>query len=192
MRLTVTQEQLSHAFDVIADDPSFQESADLVKAGKQPSEMLQAFALRPEILRAFAGFSSCLYPGGLIERKIKELVIIEASRRNACQFCRDSHIAVAKMLGISDDPLDLIAHPEQMNAREQLAVQYTGAVMEDSTRIPDELFDQLRQHYTDAEIVELTFSIGYINMLNLFNNSLQVAYAGEFQSLASEDSTSSS
>lgn len=184
MRLTVTPEHLRAAFDVIDDDPSFKESADLVRAGKAPSEMLQAFALRPEILRAFASFSDCVYPGGMIERRIKELVIIEASRRNACQFCRDSHIAVAKMLGLSEDPLDLIADPAAMNERERLAVEYTAAVMEDSNRVPDELFARLRGAYTDPEIVELTFTIGYINMLNLFNNALRVAYAGEFQSLA--------
>ncbi|RMH30590.1 MAG: carboxymuconolactone decarboxylase family protein [Planctomycetota bacterium] len=187
MRLTVTPEQIRAAFDLIADDPSFKESADLVRAGRAPSEMLQALALRPEILRAFAGFSSCVYPGGLIERRIKELVIIEASRRNACQFCRDSHVAVARMLGLSDDPIALLDTPDQMSERERLAVEYTGAVMEDSTRVPDALFDRLRSAYTDAEIAELTFTIGYINMLNLFNNALRVAYAGEFQALASGD-----
>ena len=31
----------------------------------------------------------------------------------------------------------------------------------------------------EAEIVELTFLIGYINMLNWFNNALQVEYRGE-------------
>ena len=32
---------------------------------------------------------------------------------------------------------------------------------------------------SDAEIVELTFLVGYINMLNWFNNALQVEYRGE-------------
>ena len=187
MRLTVTDEQLRQGFDIIADDPSFKESADLVRAGKQPSQMLQALSLRPEILRAFAGFSECVYPGGLIERRIKELVIIEASRRNQCQFCRDSHIAVARMLGIDDDPLALLADTERMNERERLAVQYTGAIMEDATRVPDALFDRLRGAFTDAEIVELTFTVGYINMLNFFNNTLRVAYAGEFQTLSPKE-----
>jgi len=183
MRFTVTQDQLVEAFDAIRHDAGFKESADLIRAGKKPSEMLQAFALRPEILRAFACFGSCVYPGGLIERRIKELVIIEASRLNACQFCRDSHIAVAKMLGLSDDPLSLIDHPDKMNDREKLALEYTRAVMKDPNRIDTDLFRRLSEKYSDAEIVELTFTVGYINMLNMFNSSLQVAYAGEFQTL---------
>ena len=33
---------------------------------------------------------------------------------------------------------------------------------------------------SDAEIVELTFLIGFINMLNMFNNALEVRYHGEY------------
>ena len=39
--------------------------------------------------------------------------------------------------------------------------------------------EQLHEHFTDPEIVELSFLIGYINMLNLFNNLLQVRYHGD-------------
>ena len=36
----------------------------------------------------------------------------------------------------------------------------------------------------DPELVELTFLIGYINMLNLFNNSLGIRYRGDYRVLA--------
>jgi alkylhydroperoxidase family enzyme len=39
---------------------------------------------------------------------------------------------------------------------------------------------ELGEHFSDAELVELTFLIGYINMLNLFNNALGVRYNGEY------------
>ena len=44
---------------------------------------------------------------------------------------------------------------------------------------------ELNEHFTDPELVELTFLIGYINMLNLFNNALEVRYSGEYQLLKS-------
>ena len=44
--------------------------------------------------------------------------------------------------------------------------------------------EQLHEHFTDPEIVELSFLIGYINMLNLFNNLLQVRYHGDYALLA--------
>ncbi|RPH36706.1 MAG: hypothetical protein EHM90_01380 [Chloroflexi bacterium] len=56
--------------------------------------------------------------------------------------------------------------------------------MADSNAIPGPLAEQLHEHFTDPEIVELSFLIGYINMLNLFNNLLEVRYHGDYAILA--------
>ena len=186
MRVSITPERIRAAFEPVKDNPDFEESRGLVELGHLPSEMVQAMCLRPEILAAFGRFGTCLYPGGLLERSVKELVVIETSRANACQFCRDSHVVVAKMLGISEDPIRALDDPQTLAAREQLAVEYVGAVVKDSNRVPDELFERLRAQFTEPEIVELTFLIGFIDMLNLFNNALEVRYQGEFVALERE------
>lgn len=184
MRVKVSPEQVKKAFVAVSDDPSFEESRALAAKGKMPAEMIQALTLRPEILRAFAGFGGSIYPGGLLERRVKELVIIESSRRNACQFCVNSHVALVGMMQLIDKPLQTLDDVQSLPPRERLAVEYTRAAMTDSNRVPDALFEQLRKNFSDAEIVELTFLIGYINMLNMFNNCLQVRYNDDYASLA--------
>ena len=180
MRVTVTPEQIQTAFEAVKDDPSFDESRGLWERGRPPVEMIQAMCLRPELLRAFAGFGNCVYPGGLLERRVKELVIITASHANDCQFCVNSHCDLVDIADIVDEPLVAIAHPETLAPRERLAVEYTRAVMADSNAIPEPIARRLHELFTDPELVELTFLIGYINMLNLFNNSLNVRYSGEY------------
>jgi AhpD family alkylhydroperoxidase len=183
MRIHVKPQQVSAAFEAVKHDRSFDESRALWEQGRPPAQMIQAMCLRPELLRAFGGFGDCVYPGGLLSRREKELVIIEASRANQCQFCLNSHVDLVKMIGVSDDPLRLLDDTATLTAREQLAIDYTCAAMNDSNRVPDSLFDQLKQHFTEPEIVELTFLIGFINMLNMFNNCLQVRYEGEYGTL---------
>jgi AhpD family alkylhydroperoxidase len=183
MRVTVSPDQIRSAFEGVKDDPSFDESRGLWERGQPPVEMIQAMCLRPEILRAFAGFGGAVYPGGLLERRIKELVIISASRTNECQFCTDSHSDLVDMAGILTDPLTLVDESERLPLRERLAVEYTRAAMADSNGIPEPLASQLHEAFTDPELVELTFLIGYINMLNLFNNCLGVRYHGEYSVL---------
>ncbi len=97
MRVEISPEAVRAAFDEVKGDPSFDESRGLTERGLMPVEMLQAMSLRPEILRAFAGFGKCVYPGGLLERRVKELVIITASRGNDCQFCFNSHNDLVKV-----------------------------------------------------------------------------------------------
>lgn len=184
MRVTVTPADARAAFDEVSDDPSFDESRGLVERGLMPVEMLQAMSLRPDILRAFAGFGKGVYPGGLLERRLKELVIIAASRSNECQFCASSHTDLVRVAGILEDPIELLdREPDAMTERERLAVGYTAAVMRDSNAIPEHLATGLKQSFSDPELVELTFLIGYINMLNLFNNALNVRYHGEYAAL---------
>ncbi len=185
MRVSVTPEQIRSAFEAVKDDPSFDESRGLWERGRPPVEMIQAMCLRPEILRAFAGFGNSVYPGGLLERRVKELVIISASHTNGCQFCTDSHCDLVDIAEIVKDPLFVIEHVDALAPRERVAVEYTRAAMADSNAIPVPLAQQLHEHFTDPELVELTFLIGYINMLNLFNNCLEVRYNGEYAVLKS-------
>ena len=189
MRVTVNSEEIRRAFDVVKADPAFEESRALVESGGHPLEMIQAMCLRPEILQVFGQTGHCVYPGGLLERSVKEYVILESSQRNQCQFCTQTHIAVARMLGISDQPLANIDNPSRLTERERLAIEYTRAAMTDSNRVPESLFSRLRTSFTDPEIVELTFLIGLINLLNLFNNCLQVTYHGEFDGVPSSPSS---
>jgi AhpD family alkylhydroperoxidase len=184
MRVTVPPEQIQSAFEAVKDDPSFDESRGLWERGKPPVEMIQAMCLRPEILRAFAGFGDAVYPGGLLERRVKELVIITASRTNECQFCTDAHCDLVDIADILDEPLALVEEPASLAPRERLAVEYTRAAMADSNRIPERIAQEMTERFTDPELVELSFLVGYINMLNLFNNLLQVRYRGDYRALA--------
>ena len=185
MRVTVTPEQIRSAFEAVKDDSSFDESRGLWERGHAPVEMIQAMCLRPEILRAFAGFGNAVYPGGELERRVKELVIITASRRNDCQFCTFSHLDLVDIAGIVAEPLAMIDDTATLAPRERLAVEYTRAAMHDSNAVPESLASELHEQFTDPELVELSFLIGYINMLNLFNNLLGVRYNGEYALLRS-------
>lgn len=180
MRVTVTPEQIRSAFEAVKDDPSFDESRGLWERGQPPVEMIQAMCLRPELLRGFAGFGDCVYPGGLLERRVKELVIITASTTNECQFCTDSHCDLVEISDIVAEPLTVIGLTDGLPARERLAIEYTRAAMTDSNHVPATLQQALHEHFSDPELVELTFLIGFINMLNLFNNCLGVRYNGEY------------
>src|SRR6185503_18147823 len=152
VQVTVSPDQIRSAFEAVKDDPSFDESRSLWERGQQPVEMIQAMCLRPEILRAFAGFGGAVYPGGLLERRVKELVIITASQSNDCQFCTDSHCDLVDLAGILTDPLTLVDEPDQLAPRERLAVEYTRAAMTDSNGISETLAGRLQGEFTDPQL----------------------------------------
>lgn len=182
MRITIDQETVKKSFDAVKADESLSESRQLQEKGFPVVEMLQALAMRPEIMESFATFGKGVYPGGLLDRTLKEKVILKASLLNECQFCATSHISLMRQLGISDDPVVAVENTDLLSPREKVALQYTEVVTRDSNRVTDQLFSELRQHFNDPEIVELTFLIGFINMLNRFNNALGIRYNGDYDS----------
>lgn len=179
MRIKTNPEQLANAFASLEHNESFQEINTILKQGGQAHDMVSTLAMYPPLLVAMETLGNAVYPGGSLPRELKELIILQSSIKNSCQFCTNSHIDIAKGLGISEDPVKMLQEPESLKPGYACAIEYLNAIFEDSNRIPDSMFDKLRDHFTEAEIVELTFLIGYINMLNWFNNALQVEYRGE-------------
>lgn len=177
MRIKINPSQVAETFSRFSKNPSFQESAQLFARGLPIAEMLQAFAMNANVLQAFAGFES-IYPGGKLERSLLEKVILRVSQLHECQFCVNSHLDMMRGLGLSTE---VSSSGEGHTPREALALELAEHMTRDSNRIPDELFERLRAAFTDPEIVELTFLVGFITMLNRFNNALQVRYHGEFQ-----------
>ena len=182
MRVSIDPERVKQIFQGLSGSPAFEESRALAEAGRLPLEMLQAMSLRPEILKAFGETGQGVYPGGILERPLKEKVILKASLHNECQFCIDTHRTVMRMIGIPDPQIEDLEAPEHLSRREALALDYTALAIQDANRIEEDFFDRLRKEFSDEEIVELTFLIGLIQLLNLFNNALQVSYRGEFDS----------
>jgi alkylhydroperoxidase family enzyme len=73
----------------------------------------------------------------------------------------------------ADRLLDYQGHPE-LDEVDKLVVQYTIAAWEHPSRIPDALFVRLREHFSEAQIVELTLRITLCGFFNKFNDALQI------------------
>ncbi len=179
MRIKTNPEQLAKAFATLEHNDSFQEINAILKQGGQPHDMVKAMAMYPPLLEAMETLGDAVYPGGSLPRELKELIILQSSINNSCQFCTNSHIDIARSLGISDDPVEMLQDKDNLKPEYACAIDYLNTIFEGSNQIPDSMFDKLREYFTEPEIVELTFLIGYINMLNWFNNALQVEYRGE-------------
>ena len=181
MKITINPAVVNKNFEAFKDNPSLQESAQLFAKGMPIAEMIQAFAMNKNVLESFAGFDA-LYPHGNLERTILEKVILCVSTLNECQFCVNSHLDMTRSLGIVNTGANDPDSPEH-TPRESLAIEYAAAVRINSNNIPEDIYGRLHELFSDSEIVELTFHIGFINMLNWFNNALHVRYHREFDGM---------
>lgn len=69
-------------------------------------------------------------------------------------------------------------HSEHFSEREVAALTYADKMTITSEEVSDELFDRLRELYTEEEIVELTCTIAFENFLSKFHRALRVESQG--------------
>lgn len=177
MRIRIEPERLATTFAAFSDDPALRESAQLFVRGLPLPEMLQAMSMNENVMRAFSALGA-VYPNGTLERALAEKVILRVSQLHDCQFCVHAHLELMGQLTIDSD----LSTPSGLTERERLAVTYAELMTSDSNRVPERIFDELRAFFSEGEIVELTFLVGLITLLNRFNNALGVRYGGDYAS----------
>ena len=80
-------------------------------------------------------------------------------------------------LGISNAKIDELpnyASSAHYNPGERVALEYADAITLSDRDVSDELFEKVRQFYSDDAIVELTATIAWENASSKFNRALRV------------------
>ncbi|MEM7222666.1 MAG: carboxymuconolactone decarboxylase family protein [Pseudomonadota bacterium] len=107
---------------------------------------------------------------GSIDRKLQALVELRVSQMNGCVYCVDLHATQARAEGESEQRLDCLAAWREcsfFDARERAALDWAEAVTRLSeTNAPDDLYDALAPHFSEQQIVDLTFVISLMNAWN--------------------------
>jgi alkylhydroperoxidase family enzyme len=82
--------------------------------------------------------------------------------------------------GVTVEELDALAGPAQsalFSERERAALAYAEAITLANT-VPDDIFDNVRSHFNDDEIVELTALITFEICIAKFNRALDIEGQG--------------
>jgi alkylhydroperoxidase family enzyme len=89
--------------------------------------------------------------------------------------------AISRQWGLTDQ--EILALPSYQtiplfSERDKLVLDYAVGMSRIPVDIPDELFDRLRRHFDDGQIVELTHHVALENMRGRFNLTLGIGSAG--------------
>jgi AhpD family alkylhydroperoxidase len=123
----------------------------------------------PETIDALNALETKVASSGL-EQSLIELVKTRASQINGCAFCINMHTQDARKHGETEQRLYLLNawHESPVyTERERAALAWTDAVTRISeTHAPDDIYQQVRAQFSEAETVNLTMLIATINAWN--------------------------
>jgi AhpD family alkylhydroperoxidase len=105
-----------------------------------------------------------------LERGLQELVKTRVSQLNGCGFCLDMHATAALQEGESQRRLNLLPAWREaavFSPRERAALAWAEALTElPRHRVDEALYLATRQHFSEQELVDLTYVISLIGAWN--------------------------
>lgn len=105
-----------------------------------------------------------------LEVDLIELIKLRASQINNCAYCIDMHTKDARTLGESEQRLYAVSAWREtpfFSERERAALAWAEAVtLVGKSHVPDETYKEVRNHFSEKELVDLTLAIIVINSWN--------------------------
>ena len=108
--------------------------------------------------------------------RLIEIAVVAASFANRCSYCVTHHSTILADLGLDPNAISNLGNKDVpgLTEVELLVRDYAVSVTERAWGIRDEMFERLHQHFTDAQIVELTMRIGLTGLFNKVNQALEI------------------
>jgi AhpD family alkylhydroperoxidase len=140
----------------------------------------------PAAARAMADLHARVHRCGL-DHVLLELVKLRASQINGCAHCMDMHTKELRAAGESEQRLYLVSAWRECsfyNVRERAALAWTEALtLVTEGHVPDEVYHQALEQFSEEDLVNLTLAIIAINGANRINIAFRTV-PGSYRSAA--------
>jgi AhpD family alkylhydroperoxidase len=130
---------------------------------------IEHWKVAPGGFKAMSSLETYLHDSGLDQRML-HMVKLRASQINGCAYCIDMHWKDARAAGETEQRLyglDAWREASYYSDRERAALAWTEALTNVAEgHAPDAAFDAVRSHFSDKELVDLTWAVAAINAWN--------------------------
>lgn len=142
----------------------------------------RVWAHSPHVAKLFLPYQISLEregAGSVLQTPLKLLVLIRTAHLNAATYSLAHRTALGRAAGIAEERLAALQADDcfassLFSARERAALVWATHVVDNSAKRREDIFDELKNHFSVAEIVELTGTCAMANRLDLVHNALRV------------------
>ncbi len=122
------------------------------------------FAHCPEQALGLMGFGGALKRNRTLPDRLVELVRLRVAFFNQCRSCMAIRYSDAVADGVTEGLVCSLERPqeaENLSAAEKAAIRYGELMATDHLAIDDKVYADLRQHFSEAQIVELGMTVAF-------------------------------
>ena len=152
--------------------------------GRETERMIEPLQMYAHVPVLFKGYAKLEQPTARLHRldqRLHALAELKAATLTQCEYCIDMGSAISRRWGLTDQEILALPHYQTsplFSELDKLVLNYAVGMSRTHVNVPDQLFDRLRQHFDDGQLVELTHHIALENMRGRFNLALGIGPAG--------------
>lgn len=137
---------------------------------------VRVFAHRPPALRHIMGMLLELAEEEVLPKRYLEIALVAVSTLNECRYCVAHHAPRLTDQGLPPETVARILERDcpGLDDVDRLVRDYAVEVTLRSRYIPGAMFERLRQHFSEAQIVELTIRTALAGFFNRVNEALRI------------------
>ena len=142
---------------------------------------MRVFAHHPRIMLGYSAMELATERSHRMPERLKHLGEMRAGMLAGCEWCCDFGSSLSRVKNVTED--DMRALPtydtgDHFNEVEKLVLDYATGISRTPVDVSDELFDRLREHFDEAQLVELTNVISLENYRARFNWAFGIGSQG--------------
>jgi len=139
---------------------------------------------RPKVVKALAQMASAVWDRESSEVKLgfKRLVAYLASHTYGCYYSMAHAAEAAHRLGETDERIEAVVDYRTsplFSEAERAALDFTVAASSQPNAVTDAMFERMKQHWSDAQIVEIAAAVALNGFLNRWSSTMAPALEAE-------------
>ena len=147
----------------------------LTTLGFAPNSVL-TMQRKPRLVKAFAELNAAVMdPAGEVDLGFRRLIGHVASRAAGCLYCQAHTVLGAKNFGIPEERIAAVwefRDSPLFSPAERVALEFALAAASQPNAVTDALFDELRRHWSEEQVVEILGVVAMFGFLNRWNDSM--------------------
>ena len=173
----MTRPRIQYADLSALSDPGMLE--ELARARREGTPRVESHAIRalvPPVFWSFVNTWNDVFRSGIVEHEIKELCRVYVSKSVNCAYCGGQRSMEGAAAGLVEDDYKQLLdfeHADRYDSRQKAALSLAEAIAWDR-EADDTFWSRLHQHFSDAQVVELGYFIGFTMGQQRFNRLLDL------------------
>ncbi len=137
---------------------------------------VKVFAHRPPALQHIMGLLLDLAEEALLPKRYLEIALVAVSQLNECTYCVAHHAPRLIEQGLPPESVENILAEQvpHFDEVDTLVRDYAVQVTNKPQYMRDAIFADLRKHFSEEQIVELTLRTALCGFFNRFNDALMI------------------